>query len=78
MVPLSNTDKVTYFWPEISRTSPRSPLCAGRSDLEGVAGIRDVETYKGRCKATWKRDLKLPWREAGPLNRLDDKVDSEE
>ena len=21
---------------------------------------------EGRCKATWKREFKLPWREAGP------------
>ena len=28
-----------------------------------------------RCKATWKREFKLPWREAGPLNHHDDIVD---
>ena len=22
--------------------------------------------YEGRCKATWKREFTLPWREAGP------------
>ena len=32
---------------------------------------------EGRCKATWKREIKLPWREAGPPNDLDDKVDSD-
>ena len=26
-----------------------------------------------RCKATWKKEFKLPWREAGPPNH-DDKV----
>jgi len=31
---------------------------------------------KGRCKATWKSEFKLPWREAGPPNQHDDKVDS--
>ena len=30
---------------------------------------------EGRCKATWKRESKLPWREAGPPNHHDDKVD---
>ena len=30
----------------------------------------------GRCKATWKREFKLPWREAGPPNHHDDKKDS--
>ena len=33
---------------------------------------------KGRCKAAWKRELKLPWREAGPPNHLDDEVDSDQ
>jgi len=33
---------------------------------------------EGRCKATWKREFKLPWREAGPPNHLDDKVDSDQ
>jgi len=27
---------------------------------------------QGSCKATWKREFKLPWREAGPLNHHDD------
>ena len=31
---------------------------------------------RGRCKATWKREFKLSWREAGPPNHHDDKVDS--
>ena len=31
---------------------------------------------KGKIyKATWKRLFKLPWREAGPPNHLDDEVD---
>jgi len=33
---------------------------------------------EGRCKATWKREFKLPWREAGPPNHHDDKVDSDQ
>ena len=32
----------------------------------------------GRCKATWKREFKLPWREAGPPNNHDDKVVSDQ
>ena len=31
---------------------------------------------KGRCKVTWKMKFTLPWREAGPLDHHDDKVDS--
>ena len=33
---------------------------------------------EGRCKATWKREFKLPWREAGPPNHHDDEVDSDQ
>ena len=33
---------------------------------------------EGRCKATWKREFKLPWREAGPPHHLNDKVDSDQ
>ena len=29
-------------------------------------------------KAIWKREFKLPWREAGPPNHHDDKVDSDQ
>jgi hypothetical protein len=33
---------------------------------------------EGRCKATWKSELRFSWREAGPPNYLDDKVDSDQ
>ena len=33
---------------------------------------------EGRCWATWKTEFKLPWRETGPLNYLNDEVDSEQ
>ena len=29
-------------------------------------------------KASWTRQLKLPWREAGPHNHHDDQVDSDQ
>ena len=32
---------------------------------------------EGRYQATWKREFKLPWREAGPPNYLNDGVDSD-
>ena len=32
----------------------------------------------GRCKATWEREFKLPWREDDPPNHHDDKVDSDQ
>ena len=31
-------------------------------------------SWKGRCKATWKREFRLPWRKAGLLNPLDVQV----
>ena len=33
---------------------------------------RPPHFQEGRCKATWKREFKLPWREAGPPNHHDD------
>ena len=33
---------------------------------------------EGRCKATWKRELKLPWRKAGPPDHHDDRVNSDQ
>ena len=30
--------------------------------------------FQGRYTATWKRKLKFSWREAGPPNHLEDKV----
>jgi len=33
---------------------------------------------RGGGKATWKREFKPPWREAGPPNHHDDKVDSDQ
>ena len=43
--------------------------------------VSEVLLYRqeGRCKATWKREFKLPWREAGPANHHDDdEVDSDQ
>ena len=31
--------------------------------------------WECRYKATWKRTFKLPWREAGPPNHLNDEID---
>jgi len=35
-------------------------------------------SWEVRYKASWKREFNLPWREAGPPNHLDDKVDSDQ
>ena len=48
--------------------NPKQPLIAWASH-----GRKE-----GRRKATWKREFKLPWREAGPPNRYDDEVDSDQ
>ena len=40
--------------------------------------VRSWNPLEGRCKATWEREFKLPWREAGPPNHLDAKVDSDQ
>ena len=32
----------------------------------------------GHYIQTWKKEFKLPWREAGPPNHYDDKVDSDQ
>ena len=32
----------------------------------------------GRCTATWKRKCKLLWREDGPPNHFENKVDSDQ
>jgi len=41
-------------------------------------GWREVEPQPRQCKATWKSEFKLPWREAGPLHHHDDEVDSDQ
>ena len=33
---------------------------------------------EGRCKATWKREFNVPWREAGPPDHHGMKVDSDQ
>ena len=44
----------------------------------GVPGLARLRSEEGRCKATWKREFKLLWREAGPPNHRDGKVDSDQ
>ena len=45
---------------------------------EGYACMGSMYLDFGRCKATWKKKFNLSWREAGPPNHLDDKVDSDQ
>jgi hypothetical protein len=37
-----------------------------------------TESSEGRYKATWERELRLPWREAGRSNHLGDTADSDQ
>jgi len=52
--------------------------------VQGMAALSDADLIqsrflqRGRYKATWKREFRLPWREAGPPNHHDDKVDSDQ
>ena len=60
----------------------RSPPQVGQHMSIGMThlGLYQKPIYidiGGRCKNTWKREFKLPWREAGPPNHLDDGVDSD-
>jgi len=43
----------------------------------GMISSGMVGRQEGRWKTTWKREFKLPWREAGPPIHHDDKVDSD-
>ena len=59
-----------------------SGVCFGVGALGGLVLKRGevrmwITPWEGRYnKATWKREFKLPWREAGPSHHLDDKLDS--
>ena len=47
--------------------------CSGSTALYRNSGARgSADGQDGRYKATWKREFKLPWREAGPPNHLED------
>ena len=56
----------------LSRSSAALSMC------RVVLSLSSIPTCEGRHKATWKRKFKLPWREAGPPNHLNDKVDSDQ
>ena len=39
---------------------------------------RALDSLTAKYKATWTRESKFLWREAGPPNHLDNKVDSDQ
>ena len=62
---------------------PSSELPTSEEVVHSVRGVVQLWAihlcpWEGRCKDTWKGESKLPWREAGPPNHLDDKVDSDQ
>ena len=64
-------------------TSEYSQLASISARSAGYSEWRDAHTNiiflkEGRCKATWKREFNLPWREAGQPDHHDDKVDSDQ
>jgi len=72
---------------QVLEGGPRRPFSLEMSEAKGYAKQVPeqllIETnmattnQEGRCKVTWKREFKLLWREAGPPNHHDDKVDSD-
>ena len=63
----------TLAFSESGRGNPQGSF---RISPETDCGYLPAE--EGRCKATWKREFKLPWREAGPPIHHDDKVVSDQ
>ena len=56
-----------------------TPVSSPEKRLQELGmSVWNVGVSEGRCKATWKREFKLPWREAGPPNHHEDKVDSDQ
>ena len=53
------------YGPGFQKGSPRAPKVP-------------PPAQEGRYTATCKKELKLPWREAGPSNHLDDRVGSDQ
>ena len=55
-------------------------IATSASSASSMASASDTPCIfqECRCKATWKREFKLSWREAGPPNHHDDKVDSDQ
>ena len=86
-------NEVVFFAGELSYRSRANSAQLRQSRPESGLGlshfrVKDVlkkscsllagRVQEGRCKATWKREFKLPWRAAGPPNHPDDKVDSDQ
>jgi len=74
-----------YIYIYIYISADLAALLDGVSALENrlaqphvLPRLRHHLPEEGRCKDTWKREFELPWREAGPPNHHDGKVDSDQ
>jgi len=54
------------------------PLYTGIDGRITPSTESDISDCRELRQSTWKREFKLPWREAGPPNHHDDKVDSDQ
>ena len=66
-------EPATELLVRVSRRAHFGTIAALKSEM--VSEKISPFVFEGRCEATWKREFKLPGREAGPPNHLDDKVD---
>ena len=46
--------------------------------MQGTFVMQYMVCREGRCKASWKSEFQLPWREASPPNDHDDEMDSDQ
>ena len=63
---------------QIDRPSTSECIERGARFNANRASKPETRVQEGKCKASWKRQFKLPWREAGPPDHYDDKVDSDQ
>ena len=62
-----------------SESESESESVSARPDGASASdALAPTPAWASKYKATWKREFKLPWRQAGPPNHLDDKVDSDQ
>ena len=61
---------------------PHQAVLAASSLVRGLTTsqerVTEANGWQGWKELTFKRAFKLPWREAGPSNHLDDTVDSDQ
>ena len=79
MSDLTQTDASDFTQTDVSHFTQTDVSHFTQTDVGDFTQCADLEGEGGRDarrEATWKRDLKLPWRETGSPNHHDDIVDS--